>query len=257
MAKKQITPTSESIRKAYIQEFLKRKADAEAFANFTETELATFIRKYDSANFSGIYECLDHNFYDRVRDKIAINRKMAALDEETGLMYSIHLKTYSQFLESKAFKNLYKCKINTESYAPYPGITPPSFSEQQPTHKFREETEGERRHLLKEMDIVYRNPQLRQQCLDKYGNQCQCCGMDFATVYGKKLGTNFIEVHHLKPISSYETDGVPENFVDNLIPLCSNCHSMIHHINDSEYPLRDLREAYKGEKKTIKIWKEG
>lgn len=127
MVKKQITPTSESIRKAYIQEFLKRKADAEAFANFTETELATFIRKYDSVNFSGIYECLDHNFYDRVRDKIAINRKMAALDEETGLMYSIHLKTYSQFLESKAFKNLYKCKINTESYAPYPGITPPSF----------------------------------------------------------------------------------------------------------------------------------
>lgn len=59
------------------------------------------------------------------------------------------------------------------------------FSEQQPTHKFREETEGERRHLLKEMDIVYRNPQLRQQCLDKYGYQCQCCGMDFATVYGK------------------------------------------------------------------------
>ena len=48
MAKKQITPTSESIRKAYIQEFLKRKADAEAFANFTETELATFIRKYVS-----------------------------------------------------------------------------------------------------------------------------------------------------------------------------------------------------------------
>lgn len=79
MAKKQITPTSESIRKAYIQEFLKRKADAEAFANFTETELATFIRKYDSANFSGIYECLDHNFYDRVRDKIAINRKWLLL----------------------------------------------------------------------------------------------------------------------------------------------------------------------------------
>ena len=52
MVKKQITPTSESIRKAYIQEFLKRKADAEAFANFTETELATFIRKYDSVNIT-------------------------------------------------------------------------------------------------------------------------------------------------------------------------------------------------------------
>ena len=27
---------------------------------------------------------------------------------------------------------------------------------------------------------------------------------------------------------------------------------MIHHINDSEYPLRDLREAYKGEKENDK-----
>ncbi|WP_455671478.1 HNH endonuclease [Phocaeicola sp.] len=256
MAKKHITPTSESIRKAYIQEFLKRKANAEAFAAFTETKLVAFIRKYESAHFSSIYECLDHNFYDRVRDKIATNREMAALDEEAGLIYSVHLRTYSQFLESKAFKNLYKRKINTEKYASYTDTAPTSVSKQPPALKFRQETEGERRHILKEMDIVYRNPQLRQQCLDKYGYQCQCCGMDFVTVYGEKPGANFIEVHHLKPISSYETDGVPENFVGNLVPLCSNCHSMIHRINDSEHPLRDLREAYKGEKETIKIWKE-
>lgn len=114
MAKKQIIPTSESIRNVYIQELQKRRTDAELFASISEVELVAFIRKYESTTFSSIYECLDHNFYDRVRDRIATNREMAAMDEEAELMYSIHLKTYSQFLESKAFKNLFKRKINIE-----------------------------------------------------------------------------------------------------------------------------------------------
>ena len=114
MAKKQIIPTSESIRNAYIQELQKCRTDAESFASFSEVELVAFIRKYESTTFSSIYECLDHNFYDRVRNRIATNREMAAIGEEAELMYSVHLKTYSQFLESKAFKNLFKRKINLE-----------------------------------------------------------------------------------------------------------------------------------------------
>lgn len=251
MAKKQTIPTSESIRNAYIQELQKRRTDAESFVSFSEVELVTFIRKYESANFSTIYECLDHNFYDRVRDRIATNREMAAIDEEAELMYSVHLKTYSQFLESKAFKNLFKRKINLEG-------TVKNAQPQQEAKvlKFREETEGERKHITKEMDVIRRNPQLRQQCIDRYGYQCQCCGMDFAEMYGEELGANFIEVHHLKPISTFETEGIPKDFVKNLVPLCSNCHSMIHHIEQSDHPLRDLREAYKGDKKGLKVVKE-
>lgn len=41
MAKKQIIPTSESIRNAYIQELQKRRTDAESFASFSEVELVT------------------------------------------------------------------------------------------------------------------------------------------------------------------------------------------------------------------------
>ena len=251
MVKKQTIPTSESIRNAYIQELLKRRTDVESFVSFSEVELVAFIRKYESANFSTIYECLDHNFYDRVRDRIATNREMAAIDEEAELMYSVHLKTYSQFLESKAFKNLFKRKINLE------GNGKISKSQLKPgIPKFREETEGERKHITKEMDVIRRNPQLRQQCISRYGYQCQCCGMDFAEMYGEALGANFIEVHHLKPISTFETDGIPEDFVENLVPLCSNCHSMIHHIEQSEHPLRELREAYKGAKKELRVLKE-
>ena len=251
MAKKQTIPTSESIRNAYIQELQKRRTDAESFVSFSEVELVTFIRKYESTTFSSIYECLDHNFYDRVRDRIATNREMAAMDEETELMYSIHLKTYSQFLESKTFQNLFKRKINLEGNGKMSKSKPESQ-----TPKFRNESEGERKHITKEMDVIRRNPQLRQQCIDRYGYQCQCCGMDFAEMYGEELGANFIEVHQLKPISTFETEGIPKDFVENLVPLCSNCHSMIHHIEQSDHPLRDLREAYKGDKKGLKDVKE-
>ncbi len=251
MAKKQIIPTSESIRNAYIQELQKRRTDAESFASFSEVELVTFIRKYESTTFSSIYECLDHNFYDRVRNRIATNREMAAIDEEAELMYSVHLKTYSQFLESKAFKNLFKRKINLE------GTVKKAQPQQEvKVQKFREETEGERKHITKEMEVIHRNPQLRQQCISRYGYQCQCCGMNFAEMYGEALGTNFIEVHHLKPISTFETEGIPKDFVENLVPLCSNCHSMIHHIEQSDHQLRDLREAYKGTKKELRVLKE-
>ena len=251
MVKKQTIPTSESIRHAYIQELLKRRTDVESFVSFSEVELVAFIRKYESANFSTIYECLDHNFYDRVRDRIATNREMAAIDEEAELMYSVHLKTYSQFLESKAFKNLFKRKINLE------GTVKKAQPQQEvKVQKFREETEGERKHITKEMEVIRRNPQLRQQCISRYGYQCQCCGMNFAEMYGEALGTNFIEVHHLKPISTFETEGIPKDFVENLVPLCSNCHSMIHHIEQSDHQLRDLREAYKGTKKELRVLKE-
>lgn len=258
MAKKQKVITAEMLREAYIANLeAKRKPNAEAIADFTEKELDEFIRRHESASFAGVYECLDHNFYDRIRSRIATSQAMRDEDDASGNLYYIHLRTYSQFLESKAFKSLFKQKINIEGKVNKPSVQPQHETVQEPSvPQFREETEGERTHKTKEVDVVYRNPQLRQQCLDRYGYQCQCCGMDFAELYGEELGANFIEVHHLKMISTFEKDGVPDNFLENLVPLCSNCHSMIHHIKCSEHPLRDLREAYHGPKKEITTWKE-
>lgn len=51
-------------------------------------------------------------------------------------------------------------------------------------------------------------------------------GMDFEKFYGE-IGREFIEVHHLERIA--DTDG--EHEIDpktDMVPLCSNCHSMIH-----------------------------
>ena len=52
--------------------------------------------------------------------------------------------------------------------------------------------------------------------------------MNFEQVYGE-LGKDYIEVHHLHPVSQGERQVNP---IEDLIPLCSNCHSMIHRLED-------------------------
>jgi predicted HNH restriction endonuclease len=252
MAKKEIT--ADMIRLAYLDYLQQiRRYDPEAFANFTEKKLTEFIRKYDNAAFASIYACTDHNFYDRVRNKIATNGEMRAEDDAIGQQFSVHLRTYSNFLESKTFKQLFKLKSNSGDAA---SSSKPAATSQTPsTPKERQMTEGERKHVEQEREVVKRNPLLRQACIDKYGYQCQCCGMNFADVYGEVLGSRFIEVHHLKMISTYD-EQLPDDYLENLVPLCSNCHSMIHHGLNGPLTLRELRDAYKGEKKEIKVWKE-
>lgn len=71
-----------------------------------------------------------------------------------------------------------------------------------------------------------RNREARQKCLNHYGYKCLGCGFDFEAYYGP-VGREYIEVHHLNPIAA--SDG--EHDIDpivGLIPLCSNCHSIIH-----------------------------
>lgn len=86
-------------------------------------------------------------------------------------------------------------------------------------------TEGE--IISMHYDKHERSRKLRKACLALYNNEYKCviCGFNFSKVYGVR-GKDFIEVHHLNPIG--ETDGSYEVNPDKLIPVCSNCHSMIH-----------------------------
>lgn len=55
---------------------------------------------------------------------------------------------------------------------------------------------------------------------------CEACGMNFFDVYGE-YGKDFIEVHHIVPIS--ESIENRKTQMQDLVLLCSNCHRMIHH----------------------------
>lgn len=84
--------------------------------------------------------------------------------------------------------------------------------------------EGDRKEKL--VAHYERNPEARKKCIDHHGLNCKACGFNFKKVYGD-LGENYIHVHHKVKISSikkrYEVDPI-----NDLVPLCANCHAMIH-----------------------------
>jgi len=71
-----------------------------------------------------------------------------------------------------------------------------------------------------------RNPLARRICIQHFGAFCNVCDFDFYVTYGD-IGKGYIHVHHIIPISDLgkEYQLVPET---DLIPVCPNCHSVIH-----------------------------
>lgn len=59
---------------------------------------------------------------------------------------------------------------------------------------------------------------------------CAACNFNFDDFYGP-TAKNYIEIHHLQPIHTYESQDIErtlEQALDNVRPLCSNCHRMAH-----------------------------
>ena len=90
--------------------------------------------------------------------------------------------------------------------------------------------EGHVRNVM--VNIYERSSIARSKCIEHHGSACIICGLDFGKKYGA-LGEGFIHVHHLKPLSTIGKDYVV-NYKTDLIPVCPNCHAMIHRISGGE-----------------------
>ena len=84
-----------------------------------------------------------------------------------------------------------------------------------------------------------RDKRARDACIKKHGLRCAVCEMSFEERYGD-IGRGFIHVHHKKPLSLSRGE-YRINPVKDLVPVCPNCHAMLH---SSEPPLaiEELRE---------------
>ncbi len=71
-----------------------------------------------------------------------------------------------------------------------------------------------------------RNPINRYICLQNKGYTCSVCGFDFEKQYGE-IGKDFIHVHHVIPVSKMG-EGYVVDPINDLAPVCPNCHAMIH-----------------------------
>lgn len=90
--------------------------------------------------------------------------------------------------------------------------------------------EGAKRIIT--VNAYERAPSARRACINHHGAVCKCCGFDFEKTYGEH-GKGFIHVHHIVPLyklgEDYQIDPVRE-----LVPLCPNCHAMVHRGNDAK-----------------------
>lgn len=86
--------------------------------------------------------------------------------------------------------------------------------------------------------VPLRNGKLRKLCLEQKGCVCAVCGFDPKKVFGEGFERT-IEVHHLYPVAN----GEREVTVDDLIPVCANCHKALHAKCGAEpYTPEELKE---------------
>lgn len=93
-------------------------------------------------------------------------------------------------------------------------------------NEFYEGSPSLRSHIIRERNRDLVEKAKRQFQENHQGKlYCEICGFDFNKVYGD-FGNGFIEVHHIKPISTMREGETTKD--EDLAMLCSNCHSIIH-----------------------------
>lgn len=84
-----------------------------------------------------------------------------------------------------------------------------------------------------------RNSNARENCIAHYGYTCAVCDFDFEKAYGA-IGEKYIHVHHVVPLSEIRKEYVLDPIKD-LIPVCPNCHAIIHRAQPS-LTVKQLKE---------------
>ena len=84
-----------------------------------------------------------------------------------------------------------------------------------------------------------RNSRNRAKAIILHGNTCLGCGFSFDSAYTAGHARGYIEVHHVHPLS--EGPRVINPYED-LIPLCANCHRMVHRSGSGWLNLEELRD---------------
>ncbi|KQC06633.1 MAG: hypothetical protein APR62_01035 [Smithella sp. SDB] len=95
---------------------------------------------------------------------------------------------------------------------------------------YPEGNENIKTHVMKE-----RNTTLIKKAKELWSKEsngdiiCKVCGFSFRGYYGE-IGDGFIEAHHIIPLS--KLSGLNTTKISDLIPVCSNCHRMLHRNSD-------------------------
>lgn len=163
---------------------------------------------------------------------------------------------YLETIPENRLKNYWRDGVRAISASDYDAIvklSPPLIREE-PVSPVRLEVEldsfeslEEGKPGLKYTTVYERNPKLRAQAIALHGTTCQGCTFNFELAYGE-LGKGFIHIHHIKPLGTMAQEHKVNPETD-LVPLCANCHAMVHRDKARTLTLDELKniiETVKG-----------
>ncbi len=104
--------------------------------------------------------------------------------------------------------------------------------------------EGSKKAIV--VNAYERNLTARKRCIQHYGDTCMICGFRFAGFWGDDF-EGIIHVHHLKPLSEITEEYVIDPIKD-LIPVCPNCHLVIHSKPGGAYTISEAKALLKKQK---------
>lgn len=218
------------------------------FVDFIEVDLLQVIQTNLHVNLNVIYEFINKEDLRNLINETNRGKSLAAQNELSGGMLRDAISFYIGYLDSKKHplaEQEKKRRKKRPSKETKPTELVPNEKEGPSSQKPKSEVpepdsfdklEGKKYEAS--VTRYERDQGNRKACIAHYGYVCQVCGINFEQVYGE-LGKEFIEVHHLHPVAHGERKVNP---IEDLIPLCSNCHSMIHRQEDvSDWKgLRDM-----------------
>ena len=200
-------------------------------ANMVEVTLPNAIRQWHDPSFTDI-DSKGGEYYEAARKSLAAYGDFQKSCADAGEIGHA-LKLIVAFFENEARKAALAKKTKKPSKAQTTGSGSPVTPPAEPP-KVLEEGEIIEMHIAKHE----RNAALRAACIVHFSAQhagavvCEACGLSFAERYGE-IGEGYIEVHHLSPISQTEGTHTVDPTTD-LVPLCANCHAMIHRLMTAE-----------------------
>jgi len=86
--------------------------------------------------------------------------------------------------------------------------------------------------------VYERSLKNRSKAIELHGTTCFVCGFNFNDFYGEKLANDYIEIHHITPLNQYEGRINPQT---DLIPVCPNCHRMLHRNKNTTLSIQELK----------------
>jgi 5-methylcytosine-specific restriction protein A len=90
------------------------------------------------------------------------------------------------------------------------------------------------------VNVYERSRSNRALAILSHGLTCLVCETNFGEKYGS-IGEGYIEIHHLTPV--HLMGGQRRlNPLEELVPLCANCHRMVHR-TDPPYTPDELRQS--------------